>query len=277
MTKHISETTMLSPSHVAFVLDPARPVLTHSRSMEAESAIRPHSHPRGQLLWAAKGIIRVSSAQAVWVVPSTHAVWIPGGVAHQVSNETHTQTCNLYIDPAYAVRQRDPAVRMLQMSALMREVVLKLNESAAQLSKSRAQHLGLVALDELEALEALDLYIPAGHDPRLQRLISLMLHQPEQTIPLTTLAAEVGASVRTIERLFKAETGLTFRQWRSRFRLMNSLEKICRGESTTMVAHQLGYRSVSSFIASFKELFACTPQEYALRQQGIPSTVYSID
>jgi AraC-like DNA-binding protein len=72
--------------------------------------------------------------------------------------------------------------------------------------------------------------------------------------------------VRTIERLFKAETGLTYRQWRSRFRLMNSLEHIVNGANTTTVAHQLGYQSVSSFISAFKSLFGCTPQEYASRK-----------
>ncbi|WP_264906960.1 helix-turn-helix transcriptional regulator [Vibrio sp. STUT-A11] len=265
MSKHISNTTMFSPSDVAFILDATQPVLTHSRSMVAESSIKPHAHPRGQLLWAAKGILRVTSEKGVWVVPSTHAVWIPGGHYHQVSNETATQTRNLYIDPSFCVRQNSDKVIMLKMSSLMREIILKLTESPEPLTKARVHHLGLVALDELESLEALELFIPSGNDPRLQRLISIIVNHPEQSLLLEELATQVGASVRTIERLFKAETGLTFRQWRSRFRLMNSLEKIAQGQNTTLVAHQLGYSSVSSFISSFKKLFGCTPQEYAQR------------
>jgi AraC-like DNA-binding protein len=154
---------------------------------------------------------------------------------------------------------------MLKMSLLMREVILRLTESSGSLTKERVHNLGLVALDELESLEALELYIPSGHDLRLQRLISLLVNQPDQLLLLEPLANQVGASVRTIERLFKSETGLTFRQWRSRFRLMNSLEKISRGYNTTLVAHELGYSSVSSFISSFKKLFGCTPKEYAQR------------
>ncbi|MGV3000669.1 helix-turn-helix domain-containing protein [Vibrio sp.] len=265
MSKHIPNTTMLSPSDVAFILDPAQPVLTHSRSMVAESAIEPHTHPRGQLLWGSKGILRVASEKAIWVVPSTHAVWIPGGHAHQVSNETATQTRNLYVDPSFCVRQNSEKVVMLKMSSLMREVILRLTESSSSLTKERVHNLGLVALDELESLEALELYMPSGHDPRLQRLIRIIVNQPEQSLLLEQLASQVGASVRTIERLFKAETGLTFRQWRSRFRLMNSLEKISQGYNTTLVAHDLGYSSVSSFISSFKKLFGCTPKEYAQR------------
>lgn len=265
MSKHIPNRTVLSPSEVAFILDPTQPVLTHSRSMVAESSVEPHAHPRGQLLWGAKGILRVTSEKAVWVVPSTHAVWIPGGHYHQVSNETATQTRNLYVDPSFCIRQNSEKVVMLKMSALMREVILKLTECADSLTKEREHNLGLVALDELESLEALELYIPSGHDPRLQRLLSLIVNRPEQSLSLEHLATQVGASVRTIERLFKAETGLTFRQWRSRFRLMNSLEKINQGYNTTTVAHELGYSSVSSFIASFKKLFGCTPQDYGQR------------
>lgn len=47
-----------------------------------------------------------------------------------------------------------------------------------------------------------------------------ILQYPYQTLPLATLS---GVSGRTIERFFKAETGMTFRQCRSRFRLMNTM------------------------------------------------------
>ncbi|ELL4666652.1 AraC family transcriptional regulator [Vibrio fluvialis] len=266
MPNHIPETTMQTPSEVAFTLDASQPVLTHTRSMQAESGIVPHSHPRGQLLWAAKGILRVTSEHAVWVVPSTHAVWIPGGLLHQVSSETAAQTRNIYIDPSFAIRENEKAVIMLKMSPLMREIVLKLTESENHLSKERIQRLGLVALDELDALEPLQLFISSGDDPRLKKLISHIVNHAAQNEPLDLLSRRVGASVRTIERLFKAETGLTYRQWRSRFRLMNSLEHIVNGANTTTVAHQLGYQSVSSFISAFKSLFGCTPQEYASRK-----------
>ncbi|MCG6228612.1 helix-turn-helix domain-containing protein [Vibrio furnissii] len=263
MPNHIPDATMQSPSDVAFTCDASQPVLTHSRSMQAESGIVPHSHPRGQLLWATTGILRVTSEHAVWVVPSTHAVWIPGGMLHQVNSETAAQTRNIYIDPSFAVRQNEKAVVMLKMSALMREIVLTLTESANRLSKERIQRLGLVALDELDALEPLQLYISSGEDPRLKKLIRHIVNHAEQNESLADLSRQVGASVRTIERLFKAETGLTYRQWRSRFRLMSSLEHIVNGANTTTVAHQLGYQSVSSFISAFKVLFGCTPQEYA--------------
>lgn len=264
MTMHIPKATMLSPSNVAYTLDANRPVLTHGRSMLAESGIVPHAHPRGQLLWAASGVLRVTSEQAIWVVPSTYAMWIPSGVYHQVNSETSAKIRNIYIDPSYSVREHEKSVVMLAMSSLMREIMLRLTEeTVSPIDEARLQRLGLVAIDELELLRPLKVRLPSGTDPRLQRLINHMVTHPDIPHALPQLSQLVGASVRTIERLFKAETGTTFRQWRSRFRLMNSLDKLTQGESTTSVAHALGYKSVSSFIAAFKNQFGYPPQEYS--------------
>ncbi|MDA7746154.1 helix-turn-helix transcriptional regulator, partial [Psychromonas sp.] len=251
MTKGILNTTTLSPSDAAFILDPTRPVLSHGRSMQAETNITPHSHPRGQLLWAEKGVLRVTSEKSVWVVPSTHAIWIPSHQHHQVSSETKSTIRNLYIDPSYPIRRAEKSVIMLTMTPLMREIILKLSDHKNRLSEQSSKNLGLVAIDELEILEPFYNEIHAGHDPRLQRLISYLVQNPNQTRSLTDLSHSVGASVRTIERLFKAETGMTFRQWRSRFKLMNSLVQFTQGKNSTAVAHELGYKSVSSFIATF--------------------------
>ncbi|CAD5250905.1 helix-turn-helix transcriptional regulator [Halomonas sp. ATBC28] len=256
---------MSLPSDIAFILDPARPVLTHARSMQAETGVLPHAHPRGQLLWAKQGVLRVTSEQAVWVVPSTHGVWIPGNCNHQVSCETLVETRNLYIDPTYPVRDQDTQVVMVAMTALMREIVLRLNDSPKCSGDASTARLGLVAIDELNSLSAADLSLPAGTDPRLRRIISHMVSHPDTRHILGELASLAGASVRTLERLFKSETGLTFRQWRTRFKLMNALEALDRGESSTAVAYTVGYKSTSSFVAAFKAEFGYTPQVHARR------------
>jgi AraC-like DNA-binding protein len=263
MPKDSSNTpTLLIPNQVAFIIDSAKPVLTHAREIKTEATIGPHSHPRGQLLWAEKGVLRVTSNESVWIVPETHAIWIPSEISHQVDSETYIQLRNLYIDPSYSIRKDEQSIVMVTMSALMREVILTLSDASDHLTEQRIKHLGLVAIDELQVLKPFNNYIHAGKDPRLQRLISYMVKYPHNTLSLPVLATKAGASVRTIERLFKSETGMTFRQWRSRFRLMNSLVQLTHDKSTTNLAHELGYKSVSSFISTFKSQFGCTPQQY---------------
>lgn len=266
MPKHIPDTPDLSlPSDVAFVLDPSQPVLAHGRDMKAEATIGPHSHPRGQLLWAEKGVLRITSEEAVWLIPTTHAIWIPSNICHQVNSETDTQIRNLYVDPHYPIREQEKSIVMLTMSSLMREITLRLNDKKQDLKNQQSKHLGLVAIDELQQLAAFNNYIHSGDDPRLQRLISYLVQHPKQTISLPDLANIVGASVRTLERLFKSETGMTYRQWRSRFRLMNALVRLTPNKSSTSLAHELGYKSASSFINAFKMQFGCTPQQYISR------------
>jgi len=266
MPNDISNASALAPSDVAFTIDENKPVLSHGRSMQAETSIIPHAHPRGQLLWPEKGVLRVTSKNSVWVVPATHAMWIPSNISHQVSNETDTHTRNLYVDPSFKIRNHESSIVMVTMSQLMKEVIVRLTDDRYSLTISQTQHLGLVAIDELEVLVPFNNYIHSGRDPRLQRLISHIVQNPTNTLSLSALSTLAGASVRTIERLFKAETGMTFRQWRSRFRLMNSLAQLVPGRSSTSVAHELGYKSVSSFIDAFKTQFGCTPQEYIARK-----------
>ncbi|KUI99596.1 AraC family transcriptional regulator [Vibrio sp. MEBiC08052] len=272
MPNNVPEATLLPPSQFAYTIDPSRPVLTNSRSMLAETRMTPHAHPRGQLLWAAQGIVKVTSDEAIWIVPSTHAVWIPSGVMHQVQAETLTQMRNLYVDPSFPIRAHQQGIAMLKMTPLIRELILRLVEGNTVLSEGPLRRLGLVLIDEIATLDELKVYLPAGKDPRLNRLITQLINEPlHNTLPehnptLKQRAARVGASVRTIERLFKAETGMTYRQWCSRHRLISTLEILRQGESTNHVAYELGYKSVSSFISAFKALFGCTPQAYAKQE-----------
>lgn len=257
-----------APSHAAFVLDPAQPVLSHGRDFEAEAHIAPHSHPRGQLLWAAEGVLRVTTEGAIWIVPASHAVWIPGGHVHQLVTETEARTRNLYIDPSIPVRPHTPGCCMLQLTPLMRELILRLSAAGAADDPASFTRLGYVALDEIERLDATPQNLPAGQDARLRRLIGHLLRHPDEQRQLPELSRIAGASVRTLERLFAAETGMSFRQWRSRLRLLNAIELLRQGQSSTTVAHSLSYRSASAFVAAFRQHFGSPPQRFLAQAGG---------
>jgi len=253
------------------VLDPDRPVLTHGRDMEAETSIEPHRHPRAQLLWAAEGVLRVTTEENVWIVPSSHAVWIPGGCFHHLVTETAVKTRNLYIDPSYAVRSQHKGCAMLLLTPLMREIILRFASLTLESDTGALHRLGLVAIDELQRLESSALNLPAGHDPRLRRLIGHMVRTPAEQRSLQALGQLAGASVRTLERLFAAETGMSFRQWRSRLKLLSAVEQLRQGHSSTTIAHALGYRSASAFVAAFHEHFGCPPQQFLAQQNSLPA------
>jgi len=91
------------------------------------------------------------------------------------------------------------------------------------------------------------------------------LARPQDRRGQASLAAAVGVSERTLTRLFRSETGLSFRDWRSRMRFMLALERLDRGESSTSLAHGLGYSSPSAFIAAFRKQFGAPPSAYRKR------------
>jgi AraC-like DNA-binding protein len=79
-----------------------------------------------------------------------------------------------------------------------------------------------------------------------------------------------GITARTLSRRFPHETGLTFTEWRHRARLMRALERLAEGDAVTAVALDLGYSSVSGFIALFRRAFGVTPAAHPLRRIPIP-------
>lgn len=75
---------------------------------------------------------------------------------------------------------------------------------------------------------------------------------------------------RTLSRLFRQDTGLSFTEWRQAVRLLASLPLLDAGEPIGAVAAQFGYESTSSFIALFQAKFRVTPGVYAKREARRP-------
>ena len=260
MTTDVDKAPTFVPSTIAYVEDPARPVLTHARTLQAGASVHPHRHPRGQLLWAWHGVMRVICDGAVWIVPASHAVWVPGGTLHHIVTETEVRIRNLYVDASRQVRA-EPDVLLL--TPLLRGVILRLVSGAEEdAAAARHQRLCEVALDEIAGLPAAPLSLAGGQDPRLVRLTGHLGRQPADPRGLKELAALSGASPRTMERLFRQETGLTYRQWRSQMKLLAAIERLGHGESSTSIAYALGYHSPSAFVAAFRAHFGQPPQRF---------------
>ena len=99
-------------------------------------------------------------------------------------------------------------------------------------------------------------------DPRLLRVARSMMDNPADVRDLNAWAREVGASARTLSRLFTAQTGMTFREWRQQRRLLRALELLASGHNVTTVAAELGYDNTSAFIAMFRRCLGTTPARY---------------
>jgi len=116
-----------------------------------------------------------------------------------------------------------------------------------------------VLMDELESASIEPLLLPLPSDSRALTVAEAVLRNPAETPTGETLARAAGLGVRTLERLFRAETGMRFGMWRQKARLLESVRVLAEGRSVTDAALESGYSSVSAYIAAFKQTFGCTP------------------
>jgi AraC-like DNA-binding protein len=223
--------------------------------------IERHSHSWAQLIYAACGTMRVSTDDAAWLVPPTRAIWVPARAAHMIHMRGQTAMRTLYVAPGLAAglpRQ----CRAIEVSPLLRELVLHIVGGMLRTDAPEDVRLCGVLLDVLGRSETTPLGLPLPKDARARRLAEILLADPATAAPLADLAREAAASVRTLQRLFSGETGLSMEAWRTRARLQHGLVQLTAGASVTSAALEAGYASPSAFIAAFKAAFGVTPARY---------------
>ncbi len=239
-----------------------RPVYVRAESLAAGAGFAYHSHPWVQFLYASSGMLRVTLLSGSFAVPSRYAVWIPPGVAHQVTAVGAVDFRSLYLDPV-CMGSAGERCRVVEVSPLVRELILAAGKLAAEYDEhGRAGRLILTLLDELATLAEANVYLPTPADPRLRRVCDVLLQNPADSRELSAWAASVNVSIRTLTRLFEKEINMGFREWRQRLRLSQALERLAEGANVTTTALDVGYSSPSAFIAAFKAQFGKPPTEF---------------
>jgi AraC-like DNA-binding protein len=117
-------------------------------------------------------------------------------------------------------------------------------------------------LDQLRVLPALPLELPMPRDPRALRVATHIRDNPGDRATLAALAKAAGASLRTLERMFLAETRMTLGRWGRQARLLLGVRMLAGGESVTATALEVGYDSTSAFIEAFTSVLGTTPGRY---------------
>ncbi len=239
-----------------------QPIHGYAADYPAGHVIPPHHHRRAQLIHAESGVMTVHTDAGAWLVPPGLAVWMPAGTTHQVRAVTAIRMCTLYI-AADAAPWLPRDCRVVAVPPLLRELIRR----AAAISHDYTPdgpdgRLMAVTLDQIRDLPAAPLHLPMPRDRRVLAVAEALLRNPGDTRELEAWARTAGASARTLARLFLAETGLSFGQWRQRRRLLAALTRLAAGEPVTSVALDLGYASPSAFTAMFRRELGTAPTRY---------------
>ena len=221
-----------------------------------------HWHSRAQLLYASAGVMTVTTGSGVWVLPPLRAMWVPALTEHQIRASGHLSMRTLYIKPD-AVRDFPPSCRIVSVSALLRElIVYSTTLSRFYEPGSHAGRIMSLILDLIRFRDPVPLDLPIPRDPRLRKIFDQMSGHPDDGRTIEEWGARVGATGRTLSRLFRAETGMTFHQWRQQLRLLAAMRLLGQGQPVTNIALDVGYSSLSAFVSVFRKALGVTPGRY---------------
>lgn len=219
----------------------------------------PHRHPAHQLAWASRGVLALGTDGGTWLLPSSRALWIPAGIEHTVDVSADATMHSLYFPPADAPVDW-PAPTVLAIDGLLGELLGYLADPDLP-PAARARAEGVLP-DLLPGAAETMLATRLPRDDRARRVARALLADPADPRTLAEWGRTVGASERTLARIFGRETGLRFDHWRTQLRVAAALPALAARTPVATVARSVGYATPSAFIAAFRRTVGTTPSRY---------------
>lgn len=229
-----------------------------------------HVHKRAQLIYATAGVMEVTTADGLWLLPPQRAVWMPAGFAHAMRARCDVSLRTLYIAQEACPASFPETPRSVRVSVLLRELILRV--ARMPLEREPTEHerrvLDLLLYEITWEADGV-LYLPMPKDKRLAGLCQALIDDPGDGRDLEDWARQAGASSRTLARLFKREFGSSFLVWRKQLRALCALPRLAAGEPISVVAIDLGYETPGAFAAMFRGVMGERPSRYF--DAGVPA------
>ena len=126
----------------------------------------------------------------------------------------------------------------------------------------KAELIVRLMLHELTETAHAPTFLPLPASAVGRRMAEVVLADRQQLLGLHELSAHAATSVRSVSRLFPKETGLTFKAWRQRARIVQAMDSLARDTPIARVATQLGFSSTAAFSSAFRQVTAMTPTQF---------------
>ena len=220
-----------------------------------------HKHYKGQLIMPTKGTVTSTIENLVWLSYPGVAIWIPSEVYHSNLIATNSEICMVFIDPSISTMPKE--VCTLSISPLIRELIIYLSSQPLNdfFEKKNYKAIDLLA-DQLSQMKKEFYNFPLTANNTLRNIASEWISNPSNRKSIREWANKYAMSEKTLTRLVKKHTGLTFDQWKKKFYVVLTIQKLNQGIPIQTISQDLGYESVSSFTTFFKKIFKCSPKRY---------------
>lgn len=254
------------PQILKEIAETPSPIFCRATDYPAGWQVEPHSHRQHQLIYAVRGVMVVQTEIGRWVVPPTRGIWMVAGMTHSIRCVEEVHMRSLLVEPGTATKLPEET-RTVGISPLLRELIrAAVDMKQPHVAGTRDGRVMRLILDELRALPVLPLHLQMPSDSRLLQICARLQQHLNDPSTMADWAERLAVDVKTIQRLFVKETGMTFGQWRQQARLLRALELLATGEKVIDVALTLGYESPGAFATMFRKQFGQTPSQFFAEQ-----------
>lgn len=231
-----------------------------------------HQHSKGQLLYAQHGCIKITLTEQLCFLPAGCIAWIPPHTPHRAEMQKVTGYRSIYLD-TQQITYLPAQICVFVATTLLTELLERIAHSDfnSDWSEGVLHHLLQLCLHELVHAQKKPVILKFPQDRRLSQLT-----EDAYLLTLKQLALHVGASEKTLSRIFLKETGLSFTQWRNQWRYLRALELLPLYKKISPVSKALCFSSDSAFIHFFKSITGITPSAYlhgSISQTVLPTNL----
>ncbi|MGB3845562.1 MAG: helix-turn-helix transcriptional regulator [Sphingopyxis sp.] len=240
----------------------ARPLVAIGHDYPDSYELAEHRHRRSQFLYAATGVMAVSTPNGAWVAPPERAVWIPAGTPHSVRMVGAVQTRSVLVEPGECAG-RGGECQVVGVSSLLRQLLGAAAEVPPEYEVAGRDGLVMrLLMAEIERAPSIPLAVPFPTHAALARRCHEFLERPSAATTIDEWAGAMAINRRSFTRLFRRETGMSFAEWRQQACLSAALPKLAAGEAITSIAYDLGYDGPGNFSTMFKRILGVAPSRY---------------
>lgn len=240
-----------------------QPIAVFRFEYQKNQHVQSHSHDFGQLIYASEGCLKIISSDNYWIIPPQRGVWVPPNIEHEVITLTDISMETVLVDSRKNTPFHKDRCSVVSITPLMRElIVIACDYMDNYKNNSAESRLLRVLQDQLSLLSIEPLMLPRLQNSKLKKIVNGLEDNPDDSRTLDDWGNVVGASSRTLSRLFRQNAKMSFQQWRTQFKLLKAIELLALKNSVQQVSEALGYANPGAFIHMFHKELGVTPRQY---------------
>lgn len=223
-----------------------------------------HLHQRAQLTFVKEGYQYFHIDNKVYLVPQNHVIWIPSLQKHKITSEAETVKLMVSLFKNIPENQFYKTTHVFPAPPVLKEMILyakKWNKETAENNEQETfMNALLISLPNF-CKENTALQIPLPSDMRLLEVCQFINLNFQNDHSIEELAETANLSTRSLQRIFKKETGISIKKYAQLIKILKSIELINSDQFTlSEVAYKVGYKSLSAFTSSYQVIMNTKPK-----------------